>query len=103
VGANIWVEFEGGNTDYPIWSGCFWGTGEAPVSPALAAMKVLKTDIATITVDDTPGVGGVKIETKSGMKIEIGATGIEISNGQGATIKLVGPKVSLNDTALEVI
>ena len=22
-GANVWVEFEGGNTDFPIWSGCF--------------------------------------------------------------------------------
>ena len=25
VGANVWVEFEGGDPDYPIWSGCFWG------------------------------------------------------------------------------
>ena len=30
VGANVWVEFEGGDPDYPIWSGCFWGTGEVP-------------------------------------------------------------------------
>lgn len=27
VGANVWVEFEGGDPDYPIWAGCFWGTG----------------------------------------------------------------------------
>ena len=25
VGANVWVEFEAGDPDYPIWSGCFWG------------------------------------------------------------------------------
>ena len=30
-GANVWVEFEAGDPDYPIWSGCFWGMGEAPV------------------------------------------------------------------------
>ena len=30
VGANVWVEFEGGDPDYPIWSGCFWGAGEVP-------------------------------------------------------------------------
>ena len=29
-GANVWVEFEGGDPDQPIWSGCFWGIGEAP-------------------------------------------------------------------------
>ena len=102
-GANIWVEFEGGDPDYPILSGCFWGTGEVPAAPALAGMKVLKTDTATITINDLPGVGGIKIETVTGMKIEISVTGIEISNGMGASIKLMGPKVSLNDTALEVI
>jgi len=102
-GANVWVEFEGGDPDYPILSGCFWGTGEVPAAPALAGMKVLKTDTATITINDLPGVGGIKIETVTGMKIEISVTGIEISNGMGASIKLMGPKVSLNDTALEVI
>ena len=30
VGANVWVEFEGGDPDYPIWTGCFWGIGEVP-------------------------------------------------------------------------
>jgi len=103
VGANVWVEFEGGDADYPIWSGCFWGVGEVPAVPALAEMKVIKTDTATITINDLPGVGGIKIETTMGMKIEISAVGIEISNGVGASIKLMGPKVSINDGALEVI
>jgi uncharacterized protein involved in type VI secretion and phage assembly len=102
TGANVWVEFEGGNADYPIWSGCFWGLGEAPVLPAVAEMKVLKTESATITVNDLPGVGGITIETKTGMKIAISATGIEISNGQGATITLTGPKVAINNDGLEV-
>ena len=54
VGANIWVEFEGGDTDYPIWSGCFWGTGEVPASPAVADMKMLKTGSVTLTLNDLP-------------------------------------------------
>jgi uncharacterized protein involved in type VI secretion and phage assembly len=24
VGARVWIEFEAGDPDYPIWSGCFW-------------------------------------------------------------------------------
>lgn len=103
VGANIWVEFEGGNPDYPIWSGCFWGVGEVPAMPAIAEMKVLKTDMGTITINDMPGVGGITIETTTGMKIEISELGIEITNGQGASIKLTGPQVSINDGALDVI
>ena len=103
VGANIWVEFEGGDPDYPIWSGCFWGVGEVPALPAIAEMKVLKTDMGTITLNDLPGAGGITIETTTGMKIVISAIGIEINNGQGGSIKFTGPQVSVNEGALEVI
>jgi uncharacterized protein involved in type VI secretion and phage assembly len=102
TGASVWIEFEHGDPDYPIWSGCFWAQGEAPVQPAIPEKKVLKTDAATITIDDTPGAGGVTIETTAGMKIEIKVSGIEINDGQGGSIKLTGPKVSINDSALEV-
>lgn len=101
--ANVWIEFEGGDIDYPVWTGCFWDLGQTPVMPGLAEKKVLKTDTATITLDDLPGIGGVTIETKTGMKIKFSTTGIEISNGMNAAVKLTGPKVSINDTALEVV
>jgi hypothetical protein len=102
-GANIWVEFEGGDPDYPIWTGCFWGVGEVPAMPAIPQMKVIKTDSATITLSDIPGIGGVKIETTMGMKLEINAIGIELTNGMGGSIKLTGPQVSVNNGALDVI
>jgi uncharacterized protein involved in type VI secretion and phage assembly len=101
--ASVWVEFEHGDPDYPIWAGCFWATGEVPASPGVAEMKVLKTDTATITLNDLPGAGGVTIETQAGMKIKIDATGIEINDGLGASVKLQGPRVSINDSALEVM
>ena len=103
VGANVWVEFEGGDIDYPIWSGCFWGTGEVPASPEVPMIKIIKTDTITVTLSDLPGVGGVTIETNQGMKIVLSATGIEINNGMGGSIKMTGPQVSVNDGALEVV
>jgi hypothetical protein len=102
-GANVWVEFEGGDPDYPIWSGCFWGVGEVPALPAVAEMKVLKTDTCTITLNDLPGVGGVTIETTAGMKIALTPLGLEIDNGQGGKIAMTGPQVSVNNGAFEVI
>jgi uncharacterized protein involved in type VI secretion and phage assembly len=102
VGANVWVEFAGGDPDYPIWSGCFWGLGEAPILPAIAERKVIKTNAATITIDDIPGAGGITIETTLGMKVALTVAGIEISNGLGASITLSGPNVSINNGALEV-
>jgi uncharacterized protein involved in type VI secretion and phage assembly len=103
TGASVWVEFEHGDPDYPIWAGGFWSESEVPASPGVAEMKVLKTDTATITLNDTPGAGGITIETKAGMKIKIDTTGIEINNGLNASVKLSGPQVSINGSALEVL
>ncbi|MES9991928.1 MAG: phage baseplate assembly protein V [Candidatus Thiodiazotropha sp.] len=103
VDARIWVEFEGGDPDYPIWVGGFWDqSSDIPASPPLAEKKIIKTDTATLSLDDTPGAGGITIETTSGMKILLNAQGLEIDNGQGATVKLQGPKTAINGSALEV-
>ena len=102
VDANVWMEFEGGNTDSPIWTGCFWGTAEAPALPAIPDTKIIKTDTATIKLDDLPGVGGITIETTSGLKIVMNVSGIEISNGAG-NIKVTAASVSVNNGALEII
>ena len=102
VNASVWFEFEHGDPDYPIWTGCFWAQGELPATPATPETKVLKTDVGTITLNDLPGAGGITVETKAGMKIVINVTGIEINDGQGASVKLTGPQVSVNNGALEV-
>ena len=103
VDANVWMEFEGGNTDSPIWTGCFWGTGEAPpVMPAIPDTKIIKTATATIKLDDLPGVGGITIETTSGLKIVMNVSGIEISNGP-RNVKVTPASVSVNNGALEII
>jgi len=47
VGSNVWMEFENGDPDYPIWVGCFWDEGESPNLPALPSVKTIKTDSAT--------------------------------------------------------
>jgi hypothetical protein len=37
-GSKIWVEFEQGHPDYPIWVGCWWGSPAE--SPLIAKMSV---------------------------------------------------------------
>jgi uncharacterized protein involved in type VI secretion and phage assembly len=103
VGAAVWIEFEHGDPDYPIWSGCYWaGLDQLPGGfLATPETKILKTDSGTITIDDTPGSGGITIETGAGMKIKISTTGIEITAGAG-TVKVNGTQVTINDGALEV-
>jgi len=99
--ASVWIEFEHGNPDYPIWTGCFWAENEVPVSPASADKKVLKTGAGTITLDDTQGSNSITIETTNSLKIKMNQQGIEISNGS-QKIMISTSSVSVNDGALEV-
>lgn len=110
VGANVWVEFEGGDLDYPVVAGCFWGDGEIP-KPAgpeskkgLESTKVLKTGCLTLTIDDTPGVGAVTLEVAAAtgpLTIKLDTSGITLTNG-GMKVQLGAASVSVNDGALEV-
>lgn len=107
VGAGVWIEFEHGDPEYPIWSGCWYGS-RAEVPPTILIAEfgkkvVLKTEGGhSIILDDTQGIGGITLETPSGQKIVLSSQGVEITTGQGGTIKMTGPQVSINNGALEV-
>jgi uncharacterized protein involved in type VI secretion and phage assembly len=106
VGAGVWIEFEHGDPDYPIWAGAWFGS-QADLPPDLLAPPYKKVMVKTegghsVTLDDTPGIGGITLQTASGQKVVINSLGIEIDNGQGGKIKLTGPQVSINDGALDV-
>ena len=101
IGANVWVEFEGGDIDFPIWAGCFWGDGECPAS--LPTQKMIKTPAATITIDELNPAAPVVINTLAGDTVTITATGVTVSSAAGAKVELSGPQVSVNNGALQVI
>jgi uncharacterized protein involved in type VI secretion and phage assembly len=101
VNALVWIEFEHGDPEYPIWTGGFWGSGrEAPGEGAIADIKLLKSQQHLLKLDDAAST--LTLAAPNGMTIVLGPEGIEINNGQGASIKLQGNQVSINDGALEV-
>lgn len=106
--AGVWIEYENGNPDLPIWTGCWWGrTEEMPPTlltrPPHSQKVMLRTPAGhTVLLDDTPNTGGITLETATGQKIAMTAQGIEISSGTGATVVLKGRQVSINNGALEV-
>jgi uncharacterized protein involved in type VI secretion and phage assembly len=107
TGANVWVEFEAGDPDYPIWSGCFWAKGDVPASPALAETKVFQTSSVRVELSDIQGKGGLTIEVSppavtSKLKLVLDSSGIELSNGANS-VKLSSSSVSVNNGALEVM
>jgi uncharacterized protein involved in type VI secretion and phage assembly len=109
-GSGVWVEFEQGDLDYPIWSGIFYGSAAEvpvmahlvpPVVPGIVLQTVLQNGIL---ISDVPGpTGGIMLKTTAGAMILINELGITISNGQGAIIQMTGPSVVINGGALTVI
>lgn len=114
VGAGVWMEFEQGDPDYPIWVGGFWGI--AAEVPALALVPppippgqniVLQTTgQSTVLLSDaapTPATGGIILKSLSGNMIVVNDTGIYIRTSTGAAITLIGPVVDVNNGAITVI
>jgi len=110
IGSGVWIEYEQGDPDYPIWTGCFFGTAAEPPALAMATPPGLQSVVIqtigqnTLMLSDMPGpTGGILLKAQSGALISVSDTGIIISNGQGATILMNGPSVMVNEGALEVI
>ena len=109
VGAGVWVEFEQGDSDFPIWSGCFWGTAaEVParsktVPPGTPGITLQTPGQNSVVISDVPGTaGGIQLATKDGAMISISDAGITITNGKGAVISLTGKTVDVNTGALTI-
>jgi uncharacterized protein involved in type VI secretion and phage assembly len=110
IGAGVWVEFEQGDPDYPIWSGCWYGSAAEVPALALAGNPVspnivLQTGLQnSIVISDLPGpTGGIMLKSTTGATIIVNDTGIYIQNGKGASLVMVGPSVTINNGALVVI
>ena len=110
VGAGVWIEFEQGDPDYPIWVGGFWGSAAEVPALALAGVPgspsiVLQTATqVTLMLSDLPGpTGGILLKAGTAM-ISVSTAGITITNGQGAMITMPsGPMIDFNAGALTVV
>lgn len=110
VDSGVWVEFEQGNPEYPVYTGFWRGGPEDMPAEALAAVPgvpviVLATSPDNaISVSDTPGPTGGIILRHGNAFIAVNDLGIQINNGQGAVLLIgPGPTVDINDGALTVL
>lgn len=120
IGAGVWAEFEHGDLNYPIWSGCRWGAqADIPLAalsgnPADPSIVIQSLQQHAIVVSDMPSstpppvmppvppTGGVVVKSATGASIVVNDAGVFISNGKGATISMVGPTITVNNGALVI-
>lgn len=124
IGAAVWIEFEQGDPNYPIWVGGFWGLvaevptaaiAPPPIPPGqnIVIQTTLQNSLvisdaapipmlAPVPPPSPPGTGGIVLRSTTGAMIVVNDTGIYINNGKGASIDLMGPSVMINKIALVV-
>jgi uncharacterized protein involved in type VI secretion and phage assembly len=105
-GSLVWVEFEGGDTSLPIWTGCFWQNDALVGVPP--NRRFIKTKEFTIEIDDETGTltinantGGAKlVMTRNQVQLE--AAGDITSTVGGRKTKLDVKNFNVHDGALEI-
>jgi uncharacterized protein involved in type VI secretion and phage assembly len=109
IGSKVWVEFEGGDSDYPIWCGGFWGSAAevptlalAPAIPGSPNIVLQTMGQNSVVISDVPATGGIMLKSATGAMILVNDIGITITNGKGATIVMTGPTVTINNGALVI-
>jgi uncharacterized protein involved in type VI secretion and phage assembly len=111
VGSGVWIEFEQGEPDYPIWVGGFWGIAAEVPALALAPpppppgqnIVIQSTGQNTLLLSDVPGpTGGIMLKTTTGAMILMNDVGVTITNGKGATIMMNGPAITITGSPVTI-
>jgi Type VI secretion system/phage-baseplate injector OB domain len=110
VGASVWVEFEQGDPQKPIWVGCFW---DAPYTLGLMGLVAGLAPTPAVTVETlTSGIGVSDAPTlpptagnvslyaaKGATSISLNPAGVTIT---APTVKIVTPSFTVNGAVFTV-
>ncbi len=99
VGAGVWIEFEGGDVSFPIWTGCYWRDGERPQDGAPAVKAIITRSSHKILLDDDGET--ITVTDQNQNQITLDSDGVTLERG-GNKVVVSDAEVNVNDGALEV-
>jgi Type VI secretion system/phage-baseplate injector OB domain len=116
IGAGVWVEFEQGNPEHPIWVGCFWDEQPAPGQAGLLAQIASRTGpgtpmmsieipgagiaVTSIPVPFGPVPGNVTLFVAPATSVSLSPAGVSIT---APTVSITTPKFSVNEVQFVVV
>ncbi len=98
-GSGVWVQFEGGDVSYPVWTGGYWRAGELPTEVDPDVKMIVTVSSLQVKFDDAGN--SITISDPNGNQVTLDDSGITLSNG-GQTVVVNSSSVTVNDGALVV-
>jgi uncharacterized protein involved in type VI secretion and phage assembly len=109
-GAGVWVEFEAGLLEYPVWVGTFWskpgGSTEVPApanNQSPPTSKIIKTKNHTIELEDNSGSEAIKVtDGANSNKVTVDKNGILMQDGHGNKITLKSGEIDIESAKIKL-
>ncbi len=106
----VWVEFEAGDPNYPIWTGFLWPPNDIPLA-GFKPNEFFKTDSFAIEINENLPMPELTIKSLQGdamikitpMEITMKAPMVTVEGAGGRKVALTGVSVSINNGGLDVM
>jgi len=83
VGAPVWIEFERGDMDFPVWTGGYWDGADVPLR---AGQSTSIWSLGPLRIELSQAPGAERIELSCGeTRITLSAAGVTV---EGALVQL---------------
>lgn len=100
VGSMVWIEFEAGNPDFPIWSGGFLTENQSkPEDGDVSVRVIVSKNSHKVVLDDKDD--RIVVEHSGGASIEMTASEITISLS-GSKMVMSATSISFNDGVVKI-
>jgi hypothetical protein len=99
VGSGVWIEFEAGKLDNPIWSGAWWANGQRPDPQGPGVRVIVSEKGHKLVLDDD--ANEVTVTHGSGPEIKLTTDEITLTVGP-CEIKISMDSISLNNGLIKV-
>jgi len=88
----VWIEFEGGDPSYPIWSGCGWRVGELPGDAAPKVRVIVTAAQSKVLFDDDGQTITITDQNENALNLD----------SNGLTLDRSGKKLVVSDSEINI-
>src|SRR6185436_7968308 len=100
VGSGVWIEFEAGDSNRPLWTGSWWASGAMPSDGGVKKRALVTSNGHKLVLDEDGSI--VQLKHSGGAEITMTDTDITIKF-QSAQIVLSATGVNINNGAFTVL